>query len=30
MQSNAMAQRVGWQRSARVYARLYRDAAARA
>lgn len=30
MQRNAMAQPVGWQRSARAYARLYRDAAARA
>ena len=30
MQANAMAHPVGWQRSARAYARLYRDVAARA
>jgi starch synthase len=30
MQRNAMAQPVGWQGSARGYARLFRDVAARA
>jgi glycogen synthase len=30
MQRNAMAQPVGWDQSARAYARLFRDVAARA